>query len=65
MRGVRLVYDLVYNPNETLLLREAISAGCETIGGLALLVARAAKQFRLWTGQVPALEVMEKPPTCA
>ena len=46
-----LVYDLVYNPAETRLLREARAAGCETIGGLDMLVAQAVRQFEWWTGQ--------------
>ncbi|MDQ2921967.1 MAG: shikimate dehydrogenase, partial [Acidobacteriota bacterium] len=50
LRGARLAYDLVYNPSETLFLREAKEAGCETIGGLSMLIAQAAEQFRLWTG---------------
>jgi shikimate 5-dehydrogenase len=58
MRGARLAYDLVYNPVETRFLREARAAGCETIGGLAMLVAQAAEQFRLWTGALPPLGVM-------
>lgn len=59
LRGARLVYDLVYNPAETRLLREAVSGGCETVGGLAMLIAQASEQFRLWTGKVPPLEVIE------
>jgi len=51
MTGVRCVYDLVYNPIETQLLREAQEAGCETLGGLEMLVAQAEKQFELWTGK--------------
>jgi shikimate dehydrogenase len=50
LRGARLAYDLVYNPIETKFLREARAAGCETLGGLAMLVAQAAVQFSLWTG---------------
>jgi len=53
----RLVYDLIYNPAETRLLREAREAGCETLGGLDMLVAQAAAQFTYWTGRAadPAL----------
>ena len=55
LRGVGLVYDLVYNPAETALLASARRAGCDTLGGLAMLVAQAAAQFRLWTGtEAPA-----------
>jgi 3-dehydroquinate dehydratase/shikimate dehydrogenase len=55
LRGARLAYDLVYNPIETKFLLEARAAGCETLGGLAMLVAQAAAQFRLWTGTFASL----------
>ena len=59
LRGARVAYDLVYNPRETRFMREARSAGCEIIlGGLPMLVAQAAAQFKLWTGQDAPLEVM-------
>ena len=54
----RLVYDLVYNPRETRLLREAAAAGLETLGGLEMLVAQAQRQFLLWTGRLPDGGVM-------
>ena len=47
------VYDLIYNPPTTRLLREAATAGCQTIGGLEMLVAQAERQFEIWTGQRP------------
>jgi shikimate dehydrogenase len=56
--GARLVYDLVYNPTETLFLREAKEAGCETLGGLSMLIAQAAEQFKLWTGADAPEDVM-------
>jgi 3-dehydroquinate dehydratase/shikimate dehydrogenase len=49
-----LVYDLIYNPGTTRLLREAHEAGCEVIGGLDMLVAQAALQFEWWTGVRPS-----------
>ncbi len=49
----QLVYDLVYNPAKTRLLADAARAGCETIGGLAMLVAQAEEQFAWWTGRRP------------
>jgi shikimate 5-dehydrogenase len=58
LRGVRLAYDLVYNPMETRFLREARAAGCETLGGLEMLLAQAVEQFKLWTGKDPDVEVM-------
>jgi shikimate dehydrogenase len=54
----RIVYDLVYNPAETRLLRDARAAGCRVIGGLDMLVAQAGQQFEWWTGRPAPLEVM-------
>ena len=53
-----LVYDLVYNPRETRLLREARLSGCDTLDGLPMLVAQAERQFTLWTGTPPPPGVM-------
>ncbi len=54
----RYVYDLVYNPMVTRLLREAESLGCQTIGGLEMLVAQAQEQFQWWTGARAPAAVM-------
>ena len=51
LSGAGCVYDLIYNPIDTRLLREAREAGCETVGGLEMLVAQAKIQFKLWTGK--------------
>jgi shikimate 5-dehydrogenase len=56
----RLVYDLVYNPPETRLLREARLAGCRTLGGLDMLIAQAERQFEWWTGMPPPAAVMRQ-----
>jgi len=58
LRGARLAYDLIYNPIETRFLKEARSAGCQTLGGLEMLVAQAAIQFELWTEKKPSPAVM-------
>ena len=58
LRGVRLAYDLVYNPIETVFLREARAAGCDTLTGIEMLLAQAAEQFKLWTGKEPDSRVM-------
>lgn len=60
LAGARLIYDLVYNPIETSFLGEARRAGCETLGGLEMLVAQAARQFQLWTGIAADSSVMHK-----
>jgi 3-dehydroquinate dehydratase/shikimate dehydrogenase len=54
------VYDLVYNPPVTRLLREAMAAGCQVTGGLEMLVAQALEQFRWWTGRQPPPGVMRE-----
>ena len=59
LSGARIAYDLIYNPTETRFMREARAAGCtHVVGGLSMLVAQAAAQFELWTGQRAPLEVM-------
>jgi shikimate dehydrogenase len=47
------VYDLVYNPLETALIRSARAAGLQAVAGLGMLVEQAALSFERWTG-VPA-----------
>jgi len=56
----RYVYDLVYNPLVSRLLREAAARGCRTIGGLDMLVAQAGEQFHWWTGSMPPAGVMRE-----
>jgi shikimate dehydrogenase len=53
-----LVMDVVYDPEETRLLREARACGAETITGKWMLVYQAAEQFRQWTGREAPLDVM-------
>ncbi|GAB0495555.1 hypothetical protein MMPV_006857 [Pyropia vietnamensis] len=52
-RDCPLVFDAVYNPLETRLLREAAAAGCVTVSGVEMFVRQAAAQFRLWLPTVP------------
>ena len=59
LRGIKLVYDLVYNPSETTLIREAKSAGVPTIGGLEMLIAQGVKQFEIWTGSTAPIDAMK------
>ena len=53
-----LVYDLVYNPPETPLLREAVRAGAGVLGGIQMLVHQGAASFEMWTGQPAPVDVM-------
>jgi shikimate dehydrogenase len=53
-----LVYDLVYNPRETPLLREAARAGARVLGGLPMLVYQGAAAFEMWTGKDAPVKVM-------
>ena len=55
-----LVYDMVYNPLETTMLRWAREAGAQTIGGLEMLVAQACRQFEWWTGMTAPAAAVER-----
>lgn len=46
-----VVFDTIYNPVETELLRRARAAGCTTVSGVEMFVRQAAAQFEHWTGQ--------------
>ena len=52
------VMDIVYNPLETRLLREAKAAGCRTIRGLEMFLHQAVAQFELWTQLAAPADVM-------
>jgi shikimate dehydrogenase len=56
-----VVFDIVYNPLETRLLKEAKRAGVKRIiNGVKMLVYQGAASFKLWTKEVPPIAVMEK-----
>lgn len=54
------VYDTIYKPAETGLLREAKAAGAQTANGLGMLLHQGALSFKIWTGQDAPLDVMQK-----
>jgi shikimate dehydrogenase len=54
------VFDLVYWPRRTALLRRAVSAGCRVVEGLDMLVEQGARSFESWTGTAAPLEVMRE-----
>jgi len=58
LRHRPLVYDLVYNPLETPLLRRAKQMGCPVLSGVEMFLRQAAEQFRLWTGAEPPLDAL-------
>lgn len=53
LSGYKLVFDLIYHPLETRLLRDARAAGAIALNGVDMFVRQAAMQFELWTGQQP------------
>ena len=60
LRSDLVVADIVYNPEETKLLKDAKAAGCICVGGKGMLVWQGASAFRLYTGEeMPVEEVKE------
>lgn len=55
-----VVFDIVYNPVDTMLLKEARKAGAKTIDGVKMLVYQGEEAFKIWTGVAPPVDVMEK-----
>ncbi|MFC1711535.1 shikimate dehydrogenase [Patescibacteria group bacterium] len=55
-----VVFDIVYNPKETRLIKEAKSVGCKIIYGYKMLLYQAVMQFELFTKQKAPVAVMEK-----
>ena len=60
LRRGMIVFDAVYNPRDTLLIRHARAAGCRIVYGARWLVNQAALQFQLWTGKDAPRRVMER-----
>jgi 3-dehydroquinate dehydratase/shikimate dehydrogenase len=56
----QIVFDLVYNPAETVLLRRAAAQGCEVIPGVEMFIEQAARQFEIFTGESAPRLVMER-----
>jgi shikimate dehydrogenase len=56
----KFVFDMVYNPVETLLLKKAKKEGAEAIDGIDLLVNQAAESFKIWFGIMPEEEYIEE-----
>lgn len=60
LRPFMVVFDTVYNPENTLLLKEARNQGCVTVSGLEMFIRQACMQFKLFTCQEPQGEVMRE-----
>ena len=60
LRAAATVFDTVYRPLETRLLREARERGCHTCDGLDMLVYQAIEQLRLWAGAAPTSAVLRR-----
>ena len=54
------VYDAIYNPEETVLLKKAKAAGCETQNGLNMLLYQGAAAFELWTGKEMPVDIIKQ-----
>lgn len=55
-----LVYDVVYNPTQTTLMKQAEMRGAHAVGGLSMLVYQGVEAFELWTGQKAPVDIMMK-----
>jgi shikimate dehydrogenase len=60
LRQAGAVYDMIYRPAETALLREAKVAGCRTANGLGMLLYQGAKALELWIGQAAPVAIMRR-----
>lgn len=55
-----VVFDAVYNPNETVLIKEAIKARAKPVYGIKMLLYQGAESFEIWTGKKAPIKEMEK-----
>ena len=60
LQQASIVFDMVYRPRETALLRMARSLGIEVSDGLEMFLEQGAQQWTLWTGQPPPVEAMQQ-----
>ena len=54
-----LIYDIVYNPDKTVLIQEAQKRGLQTVGGLDMLIYQAERAIEIWTGKSPDTKLMK------
>ena len=60
LRSNLAVMDIVYNPLETKLEKEAKAAGAKVVSGVEMLIYQGAASFELWTGKSAPVEVMRQ-----
>jgi shikimate dehydrogenase len=60
LRSNLAVMDIVYNPLETKLAKDAKAAGAKVVSGVEMLIYQGASAFELWTGKSAPVEVMRK-----
>ena len=53
-----MIYDLVYNPRETKLVKDACATGLSATSGLGMLIEQAALSFEIWTGRNPSRNIL-------
>lgn len=60
LRKGMLVFETIYTPENTLLLRQARERGCQTVSGVEMFVRQAARQFDLFTGRPAPIDLMRE-----
>jgi shikimate dehydrogenase len=60
LKNAAAVYDMIYRPAETPLLKAAQAAGCRTANGLGMLLYQGAKALEIWSGKPAPIEVMRQ-----
>lgn len=53
------IFDVIYNPMETQLMKEAAEIGCKTLSGLDMLINQGVIAFKWWTGKTPDSKLMK------
>ncbi len=60
LRDGTVVFDTIYNPEQTLLIKQAKERGCHVVSGLEMFVAQAAAQYHCFTRQAAPVDVMRE-----
>ena len=60
LRNVDAVYDMIYRPAETPLLRAAREEGCRAVNGLGMLLHQGVKALEIWSGKTAPVTVMRR-----